>query len=376
MSGRPSTPFYFYDQRLLRERAVAARMVAEAVGARLLYSVKACAVGGVVARIAEFVDGFSCSSLFEVRAAGLFRRSKTQTLHFCAPAVSAADADRLKTAADYVTFNSLTQWRRFCEVFAETSARCGLRVNPELSFADDPRYDPCRPGSKLGIVASDIAACPPEVLVGITGLHFHNNADSTDLRQLAQTVDVVGRLPLERLSWLNIGGGYFPHRAVGLDALVDAVRRLRTRYELEIFFEPGAAFVREAGFLVTSVLDVFRSNSTSIVVLDSSVNHYPNFLTYGSTAHVSSPRPGRGFRYVLAGATCLAGDLFGELELDAPLNVGDAIVLEGVGAYGLVKMHMFNGVPLPDVYLRAEDGSLQLLNSATYGDYLRIHVGV
>jgi carboxynorspermidine decarboxylase len=227
----------------------------------------------------------------------------------------------------------------------------------------------------LGIVASDIATCPPEALAGITGVHFHNNSDSTDFCQLAQTVDAVGRLPLDRLSWLNIGGGYFPHKAVGLNALVDAVRRLRARHELEIFFEPGAAFVREAGFLVTSVLDVLRSHSTSIAILDSSVNHYPNFLAYGSTAHIASPKPGQGFRHVLAGVTCLAGDLFGELELDAPLNVGDVIVLESVGAYGLVKMHMFNGVPLPDVYLRTVDGSLQLLNSATYGDYLRIYVG-
>jgi carboxynorspermidine decarboxylase len=381
MNEWPATPFYLFDERTLRERAAAARAVADAIDARLLYSVKACAVGGVVRKIAQFVDGFSCSSPFETYAAATFRSSKNQTLHFCAPAIRPADLNDLSVAADYVTLNSPSQWERFRENLMSAGVRCGLRLNPQLSFAGDLRYDPCRPNSKLGIVAEDlrqIAVDVPRLWDGVSGIHFHNNADGFDLAQLAQTIDAVEQLPralLERLSWINIGGGYFLHNAIHTNALIDALRRLRARRTLEIFLEPGATFVRDAGFLISSVVDVFTSESRKIAVLDSTVNHYPNLLTYGSKATVASPTLGVGLRHVLAGITCLAGDLFGEFEFEKPLAVGDAVVLESVGAYGLVKMHMFNGVPLPDVYLRSDDGTLNLLNSGTYGDYVRVYVG-
>jgi carboxynorspermidine decarboxylase len=378
----PATPLYVYDQGLLRERCMAARNVADRIGAALLYSVKACSVGGVVTCIAPSVDGFSCSSVFETRIAAALRASKSQSLHFYAPAIRPTDAVALAATADYVTLNSFSQWQSFRRTFLDAGVSCGLRLNPRLSFADDVRYDPCRHDSKLGIVPEQLlqtAARDPDALEGIAGLHVHNNSDSFDLGELAQTIAVIESLPaslLERLKWINIGGGYFLHKAIGVKVLTDTLGRLRARYPVRIFLEPGATFVRDGGFLVSRVVDILPGDSMDIAVLDSTVNHYPNYLTYGSAAHIASPvSAAGGFRYTLAGGTCLAGDLFGEFEFAEPLHVGQPVVIESVGAYGVVKMHMFNGVPLPDVYLQREDGTLTLLNSSTYDDYVCMYVG-
>ena len=44
-----------------------------------------------------------------------------------------------------------------------------------------------------------------------------------------------------------------------------------------------------------------------------------------------------GHEYLLAGCTCLAGDLFGVYRFPGPLHVGDRVVFSNAGSYTLVK---------------------------------------
>jgi len=53
---------------------------------------------------------------------------------------------------------------------------------------------------------------------------------------------------------------------------------------------------------------------------------------------------------ILAGSTCLAGDVFGEYALQAETKIGDTVVFRNVGAYSLVKANRFNGHALPNIY--------------------------
>ena len=46
----------------------------------------------------------------------------------------------------------------------------GLRINPEFSVVETDLYNPCAPGSRFGVPASELGDKLPE---GIEGLHFH-----------------------------------------------------------------------------------------------------------------------------------------------------------------------------------------------------------
>jgi carboxynorspermidine decarboxylase len=283
--------------------------------------------------------------------------------------------ETLGDLCDYVALNSLSQWERYRKTLSGKTS-VGLRVNPQLSFADDERYDPCREASKLGMpinLLTDVLAKNPSRLDGLKGIHFHTNCDSSTFQPLLETVRLVTQeldSLLKRMEWVNIGGGYLFESESELPYLYEAIALLKSRYNVEVFMEPGAALVRNAGLLVASVIDLFESDDTQIAMLDTSVNHLPEVYEYQYEPDILGDSEEGEYEYLLSGATCLAGDVFGEYGFDEPLEIGSRIVIPKMGAYTLVKAHMFNGVNLPTIYFLTESGELKLRQRFTYQDFL------
>jgi carboxynorspermidine decarboxylase len=148
------------------------------------------------------------------------------------------------------------------------------------------------------------------------------------------------------------------------------VERLRARYGLAVYFEPGAALVRQAGSLVTEVIDLFRSDGETIAVLDTTVNHVPEVFEYQFEPDLEEHTRNGRYSAFLVGSSCLAGDVLGRYAFDQPLKIGSRLVLRNLGAYSLVKSHMFNGINLPNIYAIDSGGALSLRRSFDYGDYL------
>ena len=206
----------------------------------------------------------------------------------------------------------------------------------------------------------------------LQGILVHSNCESTDFRELAATVNLLReRVPsaLERLSWVNLGGGYLFPEGAELAALIGAINGLRQDYGLEVILEPGAAFVRSAGYVVSTVLDVFDSGGKGVAVLDTTINHMPELLEFDFEPDVLGHDDCGQHEYILAGCTCLAGDVFGEYRFGSPLEIGDRVVFSNVGSYTLTKAHMFNGVNLPTIYALKGGGRLELLRQFDYQDY-------
>lgn len=323
-----------------------------------------------------FVDGFACSSFFEAKLAASIGAGE-RTVHLTSPGMRLDEGPVLQELCDYISFNSLTQWQRF-QAKARMEVSCGLRINPQLPFVKDDRYNPCRRSSKLGVpldVLKETLNKDPSGLQGIEGIHFHNNCDSSDLSQLLETVKRVEQALgpwLRKLQWINIGGGYLfkegsNHRA----SLEEAVALLRSKYGVTVFMEPGTAFVRSAGRLVSSVVDVLESDGQKVAVLDTTVNHMPEIFEYQCEPEVANASPDGKYKYVLAGGTCLAGDLFGTFAFDEPLEVGSQIVFNDAGSYTWVKAHTFNGINLPGIYIIKPDGGLVQQTRYSYEDFAR-----
>ena len=341
------------------------RASARNAGCDLLYSVKANSLPGVLTILAPFIDGFGVSSLAEARAA---RKALGDSgrVHLCTVAVPPRDADALAEICDHVTFNSLSQLQRWGPVFAG-HASIGLRVNPGRSFLDDHRYDPCRPHTKLGVSLDDLAASADSLAPMIEGLHIHSNCDSTDLGELRETVrrldSRIGHV-MSQVKWVNLGGGYLFDEGAELGPLRDAASVIRDRHGAEVIIEPGAAFVRASGYMVSEVLDLFVSDGKEVAVLDTTVNHMPEVFEYQFRPEVLGHSDTGPHEYVLAGMSCLAGDVFGEYRFDEPLQVGSRVAFTNAGAYTIVKASTFNGIPLPAVYELSDNGSFVEMEGA------------
>ncbi|KND57113.1 putative Carboxynorspermidine decarboxylase [Candidatus Paraburkholderia schumanniana] len=374
------TPAFIYDECTLRDALSSMRALLGDTGCRLLYPLKPFSHAGALECIAPHVDGFATASPFEAA----FSRAllgRAGSVHFTTPALRERDLDAIVDNCDYVALNSLSQWNRLHAAFAGRLS-CGLRINPQYSVVADPRYDPCRPHSKLGVPLDAMeraVAHDPRTLQGLQGIHFHTNCDSSDFGQLVETIDHIEKRlasTFDGLAWVNLGGGYIADYARNVDRFRACAARLRERFGVALFVEPGAAIVRTAGTIVASVVDLFDSGGTSVAVLDTTVNHYPEVFEYQFRPDVAGHHPAHEHAYLLVGASCLAGDLFGTYRFDAPLKVGSRVAFTNAGAYTLVKAHRFNGINLPTVYRRDEIGELAVVQRFSYEDFLRQNGGL
>ncbi len=373
------TPAFVYNERAIHRLLDYVEPLRERC--RVLFAIKSFSFAPALRVMAPRLDGFAVSSLYEARLARSVvdqRGGAGASVHITTPGLREDEASEIGSLCDYVSFNSLRQRERYSSRL-QSKVNCGLRVNPQLSFADDCRYDPCRPQSKLGVPLDDLAAVlrdGPARLDGVRGLLVHSNCDSPDFGELRATVErLQTRIPslLRQVEWVNLGGGYLFEEdgepCGNLDELCQTVDSLRSEYGVEVFIEPGSGLIRAAGYFVASVLDLFQSGDATVAVLDTTVNHMPEVFEYGFQPDVVGHEDDAPHEYLLAGCTCLAGDLFGAYRFADPLKIGDKVVFSNAGSYTLVKAHTFNGVALPSVYALNTRGELILQSRPSYAEY-------
>jgi carboxynorspermidine decarboxylase len=367
------TPAYIFDEHTLRATAERLDRLSKDAGARILYAVKACPAKPVLEAVAPFVAGFACSSLNEAVFAGSIA-GKHQGVSFTSAAIPPREMPSLRKLCSSFSFNSISEFYRHATSLDSRISR-GLRVNPELPLAMDIRYDPCRPYSRLGAPLSDLSRPSQQtqdVLSEVEGLHVHSNCDSMDPGELEQTVRHLSlAIPdlLTQVSWLNLGGGYLWHAIDDETAFCRSIWSLKKQFELDVFIEPGASFVREAVQTVATVLDIIDVQNKKIAVLDTTVNHMPEVFEYQAPPDVFGDAVEGEHEYMLAGRSCLAGDVFGEYGFGEPLDVGSKVAFLNAGAYTLAKANIFNGISLPNMYWRHENGSVELVREPSYEEF-------
>ena len=368
-----ASPAFVFDELRLSASLHAIRGFAASGNCRAIFSVKSLAIRDVLLTIASSLDGFSASSLFEAQLARDIS-SDESLVSYISTILRDEEVDDLASICDRITVNSLSQFNRFSDRIVD-NCELGIRLNPGVSFADDPRYDPCRRDSKLGVALQKFGTAlrsEPERFAKLSGIHFHSNCDSEDAGELIATMRKIESAlgdDLCRFQWLNVGGGYLFDDGCATTRAVDELQRMCERYGVEIVVEPGAAIVRSAGVLVATVEDIVEGDQQPIAILDTTVNHWPEVFEYQFEPDVEGHVDDGRFTYLLAGCSCLAGDLFGVYSFNEPLEVGSRVVFRNAGAYSIVKANMFNGINLPNIYSLTAAGELVLVKRFTYEEF-------
>ena len=364
------TPAYVIDeQKLISNLKILQRVEIES-GAHVLLAQKCFSAYKTYPLIRKFISGATASGLFEARLGHEEMRGEN---HVFSPAYLDNEFDEILAICDHISFNSFSQWEKFrrCVQNAPKKVSCGIRINPERSTQDHAIYDPCSKGSRLGVTRANFRA---DLLDGIEGLHFHTlceqNADA-----LVETLEAVEEKFCEflpKMKWLNMGGGHHITRTdYDINLLIKTVKRVREKYGLEVYLEPGEAVALNAGWLVASVLEII-DNSGKIAILDASAAcHMPDVLEmpYRPFVLESGEENVKPYTYTFGGNTCLAGDIIGAYSFDKPLSIGDKVIFSDMAIYSMVKNNTFNGMRLPDILLLKTDGSLETLNTFSYDDF-------
>ena len=170
-SAIPS-PCYVVEESLLRNNLELISHVSKASGAEIIMAFKAFAMWKLFDITREYIPNSTASSLYEAKLAYNELHSKTHTF---APVYKESEIEEILDYSSHITFNSINQYNKYKDQAHSKGVQCGLRINPEYSDVPTEIYNPCAPGSRFGIVSSELPKHLPE---GITGLHYHTLCES------------------------------------------------------------------------------------------------------------------------------------------------------------------------------------------------------
>ncbi len=361
-----TTPYYLIDETRLERNLKLIQQVRETSGAKSVLALKCFSTWGVFELMRQYLDGTTSSSLYEAR---LGHEKFGKEVHAYSVGYSEKEVKAVSQFASKVIFNSISQLQRYRELVGDI--KLGLRVNPGISYSHFDLADPARTYSRLGVADPDAVM---KVAPLLSGVMFHFNCENDDVDNISAAIDRLseqyGPL-LQQLEWVSLGGGlYFTKEGYPLERFCTKLKDFAERFDIQVYLEPGEAAITQCAELVTTVLDVVH-NGIDIAIVDASTEaHMLDHLIYRTTPRIASPEPGP-HRVMIAGRTCLAGDIFGEYALQEQLDVGSEVRIADAAGYTMVKKNWFNGLPMPSIVVRRLDGTVEVVRQFRYKDFKR-----
>lgn len=374
-------PYYLLQESLLRKNLGLISSISERSGAEFILAFKAFALWKSFPIFREYIHHTTASSPYEARLAYEEFGSKAHTY---SPAYEEDTFDQILRCSSHITFNSFSQFERFKDRvvnYEGDKISIGVRINPEYSEIETELYNPCAPGSRFGVLSSQMPDVLPSEIEGFH-CHCHCESSSESLQHTLLHIEEKFGKWLPSIKWLNLGGGHLVTRKdYNVDLLINLLKDFRQKYpNLQIVLEPGSAFAWQTGPLVSQVVDIVENDKIKTAILNVSFTcHMPDCLempyhpqvrnaeTIGDTDDESLKRSPNVYR--LGGNSCLSGDYMGYWQFQNPLKIGDVVIFEDMIHYTTVKTNMFNGIDHPSIKIEHLDGSIETLREYQYEDY-------
>ncbi|HVA11111.1 MAG TPA: diaminopimelate decarboxylase [Candidatus Dormibacteraeota bacterium] len=300
-----------------------------------------------------------------------------------------------------VQFNacSLHQLEEYGSQFPGTNV--SVRVNPGLGSGHSNKTNVGGPAASFGIwyeYTEDIKKTATEYDLTIERLHTHigSGSDPAVWMKVAQmSLDQVRAFP--DVTTLNLGGGFKVARtqeevatdlseisSVAADALQTFYDETGRKIELEI--EPGTFLMANAGSLITTIHDIVDTGDDgyTFIKIDSGMTEILRPALYGAQHPLVVVRDGSGnAEYIVAGHCCESGDILTPDPRDPSMlktrllkkaNIGDLLVIEGVGAYcAAMRAADYNSFPRsPEVVKRIGGALVEIARRQTLEEMLQL----
>jgi len=359
-----TTPYYLiHEQKLLKNLKVI-KQIREASTAKFVLALKCFSTWSVAKLMRQYLDGTTSSSLYEAR---LGKEKFKKEVHAYSVAFSSVEIKKVKPYADKIIFNSLSQLKRFQKDVL--GLKVGLRINPQISYSQFDLANPARRYSRLGVTDKKSLL---KVASLISGLMFHFNCENDNFSNFSQNIKTIsnnyGDL-IKKMEWVSLGGGiHFTKPGYPLKKFSKLLKSFSEKFGVQVYLEPGEAVITQSAELVTKVLDIVH-NEVDIAIVDASTEaHMLDLLIYRTQAKIDNSGQGPA-KYIIAGRSCLAGDVFGTYKFKSPLKIGSIIRISDAAGYSMVKKNWFNGLTMPSIAVKRLKGSTDIVRCFKYKDY-------
>ena len=121
------------------------------------------------------------------------------------------------------------------------------------------------------------------------------------------------------------------------------MRLIKTGKELKLIFEPGKFLVSDAGYFITKVNYIKKSNNNCFAQVNSGFNHFIRptlYKSYHEVVNLSNPSDQKE-EYTIVGYIC-EKDTFAEKRKVSRISKDDILCFKNAGAYGYNMSSNYN----------------------------------
>lgn len=365
------TPAYVIDESILIQNLKILKELQIQTQCKILLAQKCFSMFYFYPLIEKYLRGTTASGLNEARLAKEYFKGEN---HIYSPAYKANEIEEIAKICEHIVFNSMKQVEKYAEVAKKYKREIGIRINPEHSTQEHEIYDPCNKSSRLGIRIKELKKAKKELIKKIDGIHMHTlcEQNSDALEETVKVMEEKFGEYLKQMKWINLGGGHhITKEGYDIERLKKIIRRMQKEYELEVYLEPGEAIALNAGKLEATVEEIQEENEgvRNVIIDASAACHMPDVLEMPYIPEVEGAKEGGKYKCRIGSMTCLAGDVIGEYSFEEELKEGDRIIFKDMAIYTMVKNNTFNGMGLPSIYVKKENGEIKLIKSFGYEDF-------
>ncbi|MDR1673073.1 MAG: diaminopimelate decarboxylase [Bacteroidales bacterium] len=385
------SPLYIYDTAIIRRQYERLIKAFENTRLDIHYACKALNNINIMRYICGLGAGLDAVSIQEVQL-GFKAGFDPKRIIYTSNSVSVLEYEQAIETGVHVNIDNLYVLKQIGDKYGD-SVPVSIRINPHIMGGGHLKISTGHADSKFGISRHRI----PDILeivktcgMKVSGLHMHTGSDILDidvfLKGAEVMFDVARHFP--NLQFLDFGSGFkVPYKPDDYATDIELLGSLLTQRfndfckeygkELTLKFEPGKFLVSQAGYLAAKVNVMKQTASTVFASVDTGLNHLIRPMFYDAYHHIinaSNPN-GTPHVYTVAGYICET-DTFAKDREISEITVGDILVFQNAGAYGMTMASNYNARPRPaEVMLR--DGKDYLIRKReTLDDLLRNQVDI
>jgi diaminopimelate decarboxylase len=388
------TPTYVYSSAMVRDRFVRLDEALVDVPHRIHYTLKANSNAGLLRVLKELgagVDVVSGGELFRALRLGF---TGDDIVFGGVGKTDRELREAVQAGVKLVNVESEAEVRALGRIASEegSTARVGLRVNPEVTVDSSHRYIKTgERGAKFGIPFDEVldvarvAASLPNVELHGLDMHIGSQLFRIDpyvdgVERLTGLLEAIRGEGIDTLRYLDIGGGlgvsYSDEVSPDLGRFAKALVNRVVPTGLTLLMEPGRFIVGNAGVLLTRVLYRKHSGGRDFLITDAGMTELIRPSHYDAYHRIESVRPnGQSMTADVVGPICESGDFLALGRQMDDAAAGDLLAVHDVGAYGYVMASNYNTRPRGAEVLVDGDRFAVVTQRERYEDLVHLEVG-
>ncbi len=233
----------------------------------------------------------------------------------------------------------------------------GLRLNPNTDAKTIKKISTGRKEDKFGLTKNKflnlVKKYEKSKFVKLKCLSVHIGSQITSHIPYANMLNTVSQVIKKSnyyFEYIDLGGGmgikyHKSNKFLNYKKYNNLIKKFLKKNKVKIIFEPGRSIVGNAGWIVSKIIYIKKTQNKNFIILDAAMNDLLRPALYGAFHNIIPSIKNSNYinkNHEFVGPICETTDKFLNINKFQKLNEKDILIICDVGAYGMVLSSNYN----------------------------------